>query len=118
MAGFAAFALSSCTTVEKTATTIDVANSLTQTGEVDLEVSPNRITYNFRPTNKERARGKQNVINSAVREALRSSGGGDVLVAPEYEIQRRKGLFGPAKIKEVIVYGYPAKYKNFRHADK
>lgn len=110
--GVAVFALASCTTTTKTATAVDVAHVMSEQTQVEMEVSPTRITYNFRPAARERRGGKQNVINTAVREALRSNGGGDVLVSMEYDLRERKGLFGK-KIKEVTVYGYPAKYTKF-----
>ena len=105
--------LSSCSTVKKTASSIDVANSITSTSVTDLEVSNKKITYKFRPKAKERRGGYANVKACAVAAALQTSNGADVLVAPEYETVIKKGLFGK-KIKEVTVTGYPAKYKNFR----
>lgn len=109
-----ALCLTSCTTVSKTATSVAVSNSITQQSDVDLDVSANRISYNFRPSKKERKGGLQNVKNCAVRAALQSNGNAEVLVAPEFDVRTRTGLFGQKKVKEVIVYGYPAKYKNFR----
>ena len=101
--------LSSCSTVKKTASSIDVANSLTSQSLVDLEVSNTRISYSFRPNAKERRGGVANVKACAVSAALKANGGADVLVAPEYELTLKRG-----KVKEVNVTGYPANYKNFR----
>lgn len=110
----AALAFTSCTTTMKTASSIEVANQLNSFTKADLEVSDTRITYTFRPEKKERRGGTQNVYNHAVAAALRANGGGDLLVAPQFETRIRTGLFGGRKIKEVTVSGYPAKYKNFR----
>lgn len=115
VAGLATFALTSCTSIKKTATSVDVNNSINETGRVDLVVSPERVTYNFRPAKKERRAGLQNVKNCAIREALRAHGDAEVMVAPEFDIRTRRGLFGK-KIKEVTVYGYPAQYANFRQS--
>lgn len=114
--GVAAFALTSCTSVQKTATAVDVANALNSYNEVDLDVQGSRITYTFRTTKVERRGGRANCVNTAVREALKANGNADVLVAPEYDLRFRKGLFSGKKLQEVTVYGYPAKYKNFRKA--
>ena len=106
-------ALASCTTVTKTATTVDVNNGLNSASTVDLEISSNKISYTHKTKAKERRAGKKNVINSAVSAALQANVGADVLVAPEYVTVKKLGLFG-SKIKTVIVTGYPAKYKNFK----
>ena len=107
-------ALASCTTVTKTATTVDVNNTLPSNSEVDLEISQNKVNYVYRTTSKERRGGRKNIINSAVQAVLKANGNADVLVAPQYELVKKKGLFG-SKIKTVTVTGYPAKYKNFRN---
>lgn len=107
-------ALSSCTTMKKTATSIDVANSISTNTTADLDVSDKRISYTLRPTKQERKGGTDNIRNTAVAAALKSNGGGDVLVAPEFETKISRNLFGTRKIKEITVTGYPAKYKNFQ----
>ncbi len=106
-------ALSSCTTVTKTASSIDVNNELTSTSSADLVISSEKITYTHKTTAKERRAGRKNIINTAVQEALQANGGGDLLVAPQYTTIKKSGLFG-SKIKTVTVTGYPAKYKNFK----
>ena len=85
----AALCMASCTTVTKTAGSVDVANDI----------------------------GLANVKAAAVAEALKQNGGADVLVDPQYETRTRRGLFGK-KIKYVTVTGYPAKYKKFETATK
>lgn len=109
----AALALASCTTVTKTATTMDVNNNLSSQSDVDLNISNTRIYYTHKTTAKERRGGRKNIQNTAVREALKANGGADVLVAPQFTLIKKSGLFG-SKIKTVEVSGYPAKYNNFR----
>lgn len=100
--------------MKKTATSIDVANSISTNTTADLDVSDKRISYTLRPTKQERKGGTDNIRNTAVAAALKSNGGGDVLVAPEFETKISRNLFGTSKIKEITVTGYPAKYKNFQ----
>lgn len=102
----------SCSSVRKTATAVDVNSQLSSYNVADLQVSQEKVTYEFRPTAKERRGGKTNVISCAYAAALVSNGNADVLVQPEYTMRISHGLFGK-KIKEVTVTGYPAKYKNF-----
>ena len=106
--------LASCTTTKKTATSMDVNNYVGSKNTVELEVSDTRISYDFYTTKSIRRGGRQNVYDCATAEALMRNGNADVLVAPEYETYIRKGLFGPKKIKRVVVSGFPAKYKNFK----
>jgi PBP1b-binding outer membrane lipoprotein LpoB len=95
--------LSSCSTVKKTATTIDVASSIQSASTADLEVSKKKITYTYMVPSKVARGGEKNMVNAAVAEALKENGNADVLVAPQYEIRK----------KIVVVTGYPATYKNF-----
>lgn len=108
-----ALSLSSCTTVKKTAKTMDVETSLNAASTADLVVSDNKISYEIRPKKKIRSGGLTNVKNFAVSEALRLNGNADVLVAPEFEVETRRLLLR-TKIKRVVVTGYPATYKNFK----
>ena len=106
--------LASCTKVKKSATTMEVSSNVTATTHADLDVASSRISYSFRPTAKERRGGKQNCINAAIREALKQHGNADVLLAPQYEVVTFNGLIRRGVVKEVIVSGYPATYKNFK----
>lgn len=105
-------AMTSCTTVTKTATTLDVNNALNSVSTADLDISSQKISYTHKTTSKERKGGRKNVINSAVQAAIAANGGGDVLVAPQYVVVKKSNLFG-SKISSVTVDGYVAKYKNF-----
>ncbi len=110
----ASFALASCTTITKTATSIDVENGLTTSSMADLEISSQKVQHVYYTEARARRGGKKNLQNTAVKELLMKSGNADVLVAPEFTFVKRRGLFG-SKFKSVEVSGYPAKYKNFRN---
>ena len=77
----------------------------------DIEVSPNRITYFMLPTKTVVMGGYDNVVATAVREALDANGGGDVLVALETQVK----YSADGQIESITVSGYPGKYKNFRN---
>ncbi len=80
----------------------------------DLEVSPQKITYTYRPSDDVNRGGEENVINTAVRKALEVNGGGDVLVEMQFTLKKT----GKKNVTEVTVSGYPARYKNFRNANE
>lgn len=76
----------------------------------DLEVSPVKISHFYIVPKTVAKVGYENVVNTAVREALLSNGNGDVLVGLETQAKyNRKGL-----LESITVSGYPAKYVNFR----
>ena len=103
-----AMGLASCSSVKHTATTVDVANRMCTTTTADLQVSPQKISYNFTPTNANRRAGEKAVLETAVAQALKANGNADVLVGFEYEIKKKRN-----KVMYVTVEGYPATYKNF-----
>lgn len=111
----AALALTSCTTVKSTASVMDVDKNVDAQTLTDLQVSGERISYTLRPVKSVRRGGLRNVKSTAVSEALKANGKGDVLVAPNFEVKTRRGLLG-TKIKSVTVTGYVGTYKNFRPA--
>ena len=76
----------------------------------DLEVSPNKISYFFLPSQTVVNGGFENVVNTAVREALIANGNADVLVALEQQIK----YTSEGAVESITVSGYPAKYVNFR----
>lgn len=106
----AALTLGSCSSVKHTSTTLDVATNVCSQSTADLQVSPNKISFTYIPS-QEVLRGGD-VVATAVAAALHENGNADVLVAPQYEI-KRKGK----KIQYVIVEGYPACYTNVRSAN-
>ena len=79
----------------------------------DLDVSETKITFAYIPVKTVLNGGHDNVINTAVREALAANGDGDVLVAMETRVKYNAA----GDIESVIVSGYPARYTNFRNAD-
>lgn len=109
-----AFAMTSCSTVYKTATTHNVEPTIAAVVLSDLDVSNEKITYTLIPKARVRRGGLRNCINTAISEAL-ALNGGDVLIETQQATITR-GLY-VRKIKSVTVTGYPAKYKNFRPAD-
>ena len=111
--GFA-FSISSCKSVRSTATYQDPTNTLRTVTVADLEVSDTRISYTYKPTYAVRLGGSQNVIKTAVLEALRAHGSGDILIGLEYTtISRWTILPFLSPIREITVTGRPAKYVNF-----
>lgn len=76
-------ALSSCTTMLETASTMDVTSSLNTAAVADLDVAPERITYTMTPQKAVRRGGLANIKRVAESEALEKNGGGDLLLNPE-----------------------------------
>lgn len=75
----------------------------------DLDVSETRITHFYIPSKIVAKAGVDNVINTAVREALMNNGNGDVIVGLQWQAKyNRRG-----KIESITIAGYPAKYTNF-----
>lgn len=86
----ASFALASCTTITKTATSIDVENGLTTNSMADLEISSQRVEHVYYTEARARRGGKKNLQNTAVKELLMKSGNADVLVAPEFTFVKKR----------------------------
>ena len=106
--------IASCTSTLNSSKTKDFGSSAITATFADLVVSPQKITYTYKPTDDVRRGGEVNVINTAIRMALDSHGGGDVLV----ELQTTVKKTGRRHVSEVTVSGYPATYRNFRCADE
>lgn len=95
----------SCSTNKmSTASVEDVTTTIESNTSADLVVSGNRISYTFRP---HKVAG--NVYAAAVAAALKANGNADILVQPQFETTSKRG-----KIKQIVVTGYPATYKNFK----
>ncbi len=90
---------------------VDVDTPVTPPLIADLEVSSVKIRYTLKPTEELLRTDVENIINAAVIEALMLHNNADVLIGMEYQIKYN----GTGIIEAVIVTGYPAKYKNFRH---
>ena len=108
-------AFTSCSIDKQTSTNAIPDNFIRTNVAADLEVSPKRVTYTYRPLKSEIRGGNQNVINIAIAKTLQANGNADVLVGMEYTLRMKAGLFGGGKIEEVTVTGFPATYKNFRN---
>ena len=76
----------------------------------DLQVSPNKISYFFLPSQTVKNGGFDNIVNTAVREALIANGNADVLVGLEQQVK----YDGNGVVESITISGYPAKYVNFR----
>lgn len=109
----AAVLLSSCSTIRKTSTSVNVATPVLTETVADLQVNPTKISYTLKPNKAIRKGGEKNVVMAAVAEALKENGNADVMIGMQYEIKKTRGLFG-TKIKYVTVTGYPATYTNFQ----
>ena len=106
--------LSSCKSARSTATYQDPINTLRTVTVADLDVAETRISYTYRPTYAVRLGGSQNVIKTAVQEALKAHGSGDILIGLEYTTISRWTIFPfLSPIREITVTGRPAKYVNF-----
>lgn len=79
----------------------------------DLQVASEKITYTLVPSKSVLGGGYDNVLNTAVREALLENGGYDVLVAMETQTKYSED----GTLESITVSGYPAKYTNFRSPD-
>lgn len=111
-----ALTMASCTTSYKTATTNPISSQVISVAAADLQVSTKKITYTYYTTAAVRRGGLANVKATAISEALKANGGGDVLLESQEAIIKKKGLFG-SKIKSITVTGYPAVYTNFRNVN-
>lgn len=105
-----ALSMTSCSYIANTSTRDNINVIAVSPVIAELDVSKTKITYVYTPVPSSiSALGKENVINTAVKEALYENGNADVFVGLETQIK----YYG-FKIDSVIVTGYPAKYKNFR----
>ena len=78
--------------------------------QVDLAVSPQKIEYFMLVSEIVRRGGYDNVVATAVKEALESKGGGDVIVGLQSQVKyNEKG-----EIESISISGFPASYVNFR----
>lgn len=102
----------SCTNISKTARTETIPYSMYNATVADLEVAPQRITYTMTPSKSVRKGGQLNCKKAAISEALAANGNADLLVEPQFVIERKSGLF-TNKVTKITVSGRPAKYKNF-----
>lgn len=105
--------LSSCITTTKTARTATTSASIKNATVADLRVTDNRVTYTMSPSKAIQRAGLNNVKQAAIQEALTKNGNADVMVEPEFVIEKERTLFG-SRINSITVTGRPAYYQNFR----
>lgn len=110
-------AFTSCITIRSSATHKSVEIQPIGALIADLQVAPERVSYTMKPHRRVRRGGFENVKSTAIREALKSNGGGDVLVGLEVQT-KQSGFLWWRKIKSITVSGYPAKYTNFTSPSK
>ena len=114
---FFAFAVTlvSCGTTEK------LINTATHTGGsapffvnpvcADIKVDGKKISF-FMPVSENiSAGGLQNVIDTAVKDALEQNGNADLLVGLQTQVKYDSN----GDIESIAITGYPARYINFRN---
>ena len=79
----------------------------------DLDVQQTKITYFYIPSKTVIAGGMDNIIKTAVSEALAQNNNADVLVGLQKQIKYNK----LGEIESIVITGYPAHYTNMRAAD-
>ena len=80
--------------------------------QADLEVSPKKISYYLEVKDNIRLGGYDNIVATAVKEAL-DVNGGDVLVGLETQVK----YDDKGNIISINITGFPAKYVNFRKCE-
>ena len=78
----------------------------------DLKVDGKKISYFMPVSQPVAAGGLQNVINTAVKEALEQNGYADAMVGLQTQVKYTE--YGA--IESIAITGYPARYINFRNA--
>ena len=104
--------------ISSTATYQDPINILRTVTVADLDIADEKVIFVYRPSLAVRMGGDDNVIKTAVQEALRLNGAGDVLIGLEYiTVEQWTILPFVSRIREITVSGRPAKYTNFHSLD-
>lgn len=80
--------------------------------QADLQVSSKKINYNMPVSEAVSLGGLDNVISTAVKEAL-DANGGDVIVGLETSVSYKPN----GTIESISITGYPATYTNFRNIE-
>ncbi|MBO5974499.1 MAG: hypothetical protein J6P95_02085 [Paludibacteraceae bacterium] len=107
---FVATLATSCTMVKQTARIENPASYINTATIADLDISNKPITFTYEPSKAVRKGGNDNIVKTAVQEALKANGNGDILVALQWTAKYKSG-----KIHVISIKGYPATYKNFRN---
>ncbi|MBR4997399.1 MAG: hypothetical protein IKY84_06025 [Bacteroidaceae bacterium] len=106
--------LTSCNTVNRTARTAYTQDNLKSVTVVDIiPTTEHRITHTLHPNAKLLRGGEDNVKQAVEHEALIKYGNADILLEPQYIVEKKRGLF-ITKISSITVSGRPAYYANYR----
>ena len=81
--------------------------------QVDLKVSPTKVSYFMPVSETVRQGGYDNVVSTAVREALAANGDADVMVGLQSQIKYNDS----GEIESIEITGFPAKYVNWRNRE-
>ena len=108
--------MASCQVRTATSEVLPIETTLTSKNTAELDVQPQKISYEYVPTRTERKMGKNFVKRNAVAVALEKNGNADVLVNPQYVITEKRLLLR-SKLRSVKVTGYPAVFRNVKPAE-
>lgn len=106
----------SCSVVRRAMVETTPVNSpaVETTTMATLEVSPNKISYNYVPDRKSaKSLPLKQLIRNAVYAALEANGNADELVEVSYSVASKRGFFSK-RVRSISVSGYPAYYVDFR----
>ena len=104
-------ALTSCSTIQHTASTTDVDTQIYNLTVADLKVAKERATttaeWKWNPWSRLSLNSQKNTVTARLMQETKS----DLIVDPQYTVERRGFMRGGT----VTITGYPAKYENFRN---
>ncbi len=106
----------SCKVHMATSTSMPIDTDIISRNTADLTVSQEKVSTKYFPTKQERKMGLNFIKQNAVAEVLEKNGNADVLVHPQYVIEKKNYIFR-SKILSVKVSGYPAFFKNIKPAE-
>ena len=106
----------SCKVHMATSTTMPIAADITSQNTADLVVQQEKVSTQYFPTRQERKMGLKFIKQNAVADLLVKNGNADVLVHPQYTVEKKQYLLR-SKIQSVKVSGYPAFFKNIKPAE-
>lgn len=106
----------SCKVHMATSTSMPIDTDIISRNTADLTVSQEKVSTKYFPTKQERKMGLNLIKQNAVAEVLEKNGNADVLVHPQYVIEKKNYIFR-SKILSVKVSGYPAFFKNIKPAE-
>lgn len=101
--------LCSCSSVRHTSTVVPVDNQVVSFAVADIIVSPEKISHTTSWSYNPFKRVSIELIKDNTTARMLQDAKADVLVEPEYIIEKRGFLRGGS----VTVIGFPAKYSNF-----